>query len=553
MKSRGDLVHISLILALLALSSSLLILAAVPPVSRDALIHHLAIAKLYLEHGGMYEIPELVYSYYPAYLQMLYWGALALGSDILPKYIHMVFGFATAYLIYHHLRSRLNSAYGLLGALFFLSIPIIVKLSITVYVDLGLCFFSTAALLLILKWTESGHPVKYVIWAGLCAGMALGIKYNGLLVVCITGVLIPIIYLRTAAPHRFGSAQAIKYGAFFILFAVIAASPWLIRNSVWTANPVYPLYDWVFNPDQQITNDPHDETSSIRGVFATRYVLYNENVWQLAALPLRIFWQGKDDDPRYFDGRLSPFLLILPMVSLASLKSCSKTNRHEQLILLSFCLLYFVFAFNSTALRVRYLVPMVPPLVLLTMHGAARCMDAMRPYVQKQLVRTGIALGAAVLLVLPNILYLAEQFKIVQPFAFISRAISRDDYITRFRPEHPVIVHTNMQLPADAHILAINLGNRGYYFDRAVQFESTAAPRFLLAWLTETGANAASIKNHVVTSQISHILVRRDLFVSWLEEQPAEIRTLWNEFFQSHLLFIMSHDEYGLFEIKTAL
>jgi len=34
-----------------------IVLALTPPVARDVLIHHLAIPKLWLIHGGFYEIP----------------------------------------------------------------------------------------------------------------------------------------------------------------------------------------------------------------------------------------------------------------------------------------------------------------------------------------------------------------------------------------------------------------------------------------------------------------------------------------------------------------
>ena len=40
-----------------------LILNLTPPISRDALIHHLAVPKLWLNHGGFYEIPWAEYSY----------------------------------------------------------------------------------------------------------------------------------------------------------------------------------------------------------------------------------------------------------------------------------------------------------------------------------------------------------------------------------------------------------------------------------------------------------------------------------------------------------
>ena len=51
---------------------SISILAAVPPVDRDALTHHLAVPKLYLQNGAMIEIPWIPFSYYPMNLDMLY-------------------------------------------------------------------------------------------------------------------------------------------------------------------------------------------------------------------------------------------------------------------------------------------------------------------------------------------------------------------------------------------------------------------------------------------------------------------------------------------------
>ena len=83
-----------------ALVGAVIVLSSVPPVSRDALTHHLAIPKLYLKHGGMYEIPGLVFSYYPMNLDLLYMVPLFFGNDIIPKFIHFAFGVLTAGLIF---------------------------------------------------------------------------------------------------------------------------------------------------------------------------------------------------------------------------------------------------------------------------------------------------------------------------------------------------------------------------------------------------------------------------------------------------------------------
>jgi hypothetical protein len=91
---------------LLVLVLSVLVLSAVPPVSRDALTHHLAVPKLWLKSGSMSEIPAVVFSYYPMNLDLLYLIPLYFGNDIIPKYIHFAFALLTAGLIFAFLKDR---------------------------------------------------------------------------------------------------------------------------------------------------------------------------------------------------------------------------------------------------------------------------------------------------------------------------------------------------------------------------------------------------------------------------------------------------------------
>ena len=143
-----QIVEVGLISIAFVIVLLIALLAWVPPVSRDALIHHLAIPKLWIAHGGIYEMPASPFSYYPMNLDLLYTIPLMFGHDILPKIIHFIFGLLTGWLVFKYIQKRISRTYGLMGALFFISIPVVIKLSITVYVDLGLMFFSTAALLI---------------------------------------------------------------------------------------------------------------------------------------------------------------------------------------------------------------------------------------------------------------------------------------------------------------------------------------------------------------------------------------------------------------------
>ncbi|MBC2709748.1 MAG: glycosyltransferase family 39 protein [Desulfosarcina sp.] len=198
-----------LFLCLLLLILSVLTMAAVPPISRDALTHHLAIPKLWIENGGIVEIPNLDFSYYPMNLDLLYVIPLLFGNDIIPKYIHFLFALATAWLIYAYLRQRTTHILSLVGALLFLSTPVIVKLSISVYVDLGLIFFSWASIFYLLAWARYPQSAKHLIFSAIFCGLGLGTKYNGMIVLFLLTLFVPIVYIRTVGRNYFKTKSAI--------------------------------------------------------------------------------------------------------------------------------------------------------------------------------------------------------------------------------------------------------------------------------------------------------------------------------------------------------
>ncbi len=461
-----DLQPVVLWLLLLLLAGVILVvvlMASVPPVSRDALVQHLAVPRLYLRHGGIYEIPSLDFSYFPMNLDLLYMIPLALGNDIVPKYIHFLFALATAGLIYFYLKRRINTIYGLLGSLFFLSIPVIVKLSITVYVDLGLIFFSTASLLLLFKWLEKGNQLKYLFLAAVCCGLAAGTKYNGLITFFLLTLFTPFLYSRSAPQPSF--AKAAGYGLFFFGIALLVYSPWPIRNYLWTGNPLFPLFDSWFNPGKQpaaITMPP----------LLARKLLYHESWWRIVLLPVRVFFTGQDNNPQYFDGKLNPFLLLLPILAFC-LPEKNKRRRFEETAMACFVVLYFLFALFQSGMRIRYISPIIPFLVILSVYGLSRLMELRRSVRSPFLSRTvPVAVFLAVILLLfYNGRYIVRQFREVRPLEYLRGEVSRDQYINRYRPEYALIQFANQKLPRNSKILVIFLGNRGYYFDGKVVFD----------------------------------------------------------------------------------
>ena len=81
-----------------------------------------------------------------------------------------------------------------------------------------------------------------------------------------------------------------------------------------------------------------------------------------------LFFEGQDDNPQFFDGRLNPFLLFLPMLAFVR-KSSSSGLRVEKQALLIFAVLFFFFTFFQQVIRIRYIVCIIPPLVILSIFG----------------------------------------------------------------------------------------------------------------------------------------------------------------------------------------
>lgn len=536
---------------LTALISSLLFLAATPPISRDALIHHLQIPKLYLLHGGIYEIPDLVFSYYPMNLDFLYMIPLAMGNDIIPKYIHMAFGLATAWLLFTHLKKRLPDPFPLLGAIFFLSTPIIVKLAITVYVDLGLIFFCTASMLLLFNWLEKEKGVLNVILAGLCCGMGVGTKYNGLLILFLLTLFIPLLVIRKKKNFPDASFPPIRTALIFAGCGLLAASPWLIRNGLWTGNPLYPLYDGFFNP-KPIIETAIEGKSTIRGVLATRQALYGENLWQLLLLPVRIFFEGHDGNPRFFDGRLNPFLLILPILAFLKSPTSTQQMRLERNCLFWFCLLYFLFAFNTSVLRIRYLSPMVPFLVILGMYGMHNLHETTRRRrKERRLSPHHVLVLTGFLMLSYNIHYITQQFISIAPFTYLGDKLNRNEYLDRHLQEFSILQMINNKSPHDSKILCIFMGQRGYYLERDHVFDNQRNPDWLISWLSTPNITAKEVAYRLDEKGISHILIRTDLFNQWANQSmPEASRNALTSLFQEKLTATSDSHGYALFEIK---
>jgi len=137
-------------------------------------------------------------------------------------------------------------------------------------------------------------------------------------------------------------------------------APWLVKNWFQTGNPFYPLLGNLF---ASRSATPEAATFGGLGIFVKRELLYGENLGQILSLPLRIFFSGQDDNPQFFDGVLTPILILfLPWAFKGKW-------REDKKLLGSFAVLFLFYALLLVDLRVRYVLPIVPALVVLAVYG----------------------------------------------------------------------------------------------------------------------------------------------------------------------------------------
>ena len=498
------------------------ILNLTPPIARDALIHHLAIPKLWLKNGGFYEIKWADFSYFPMNVNLLYLIPLYFHNDIIPNFIHMGFGIGTALLIYHYLNNKISRIAGLLGILVFLSTPIVVRLSTQAYVDLGLTFFTTASILAFICYRDGEFKeFKWLFLSSVTMGLALGTKYNALIVWFFLSLAIVFVSSRDTKKQW----KAIECGFIFFLISLLIFSPWLIKNIILTGNPLYPLFKGIFN----ISSATPGGTGSISGdtsigFFKMREMLYGENLWETLLIPLRIFFQGQDNSVRYFDGVLNSVLIILSPFAFMN-----KSFYRDKLFFISFTIFFIltVFFLEQKAFSmeqiVRYILPVIPLLSILTVMGLVNIWNwAMNISIPFRNVLTAVLLTIFIVIMSKNIFYIKNYYHNISPMSYILGIESKDEFITRHISSYPAIKYINTNTPDNARIRLVFLAGRGYYLDR-IYSEGASYGIGDVRGLAANSQEDRSFQAYLHSLGCTHMLVRTDLYLKYLHDNyPLE-------------------------------
>ena len=290
-----------------------LVHAWAPEISPDGMAYHVALPAQYLRYGRIGFIPTNIYAQLSQAMEMLYLHAFAFGRHSATALVHLAFLFALLALMKAYaLRSGIPRS----AALLVLASSVVGIDAASAYNDVALAAALFAVFWMMERWRE--EECDRLLWvAGFMAGLAFAIKYTAVLA---------LPYALFCLGRRITMARAGKLA----WAATLVMGPWLLKNLVFTGNPVAPFANAWF-PNEVF--DPALE-GAYRAALAFPHLRW-------AQVPYEILWGGFS-----LGGLLGPVLCLSPLVFFSRWR-----------LLLPAVLFAAPFALN---LGTRFLIPGLP-------------------------------------------------------------------------------------------------------------------------------------------------------------------------------------------------
>jgi hypothetical protein len=464
---------LGLIVVVLPLSFGFLY-ASLPPVFFDTMVYHIGLPNLYLSTGRLTHWNGNSIASYPQNAEMLNVLWLSLGGE---KAVQ-IGGFLIAAVCALAVRGFARSGFGPIGgALCFLFLvcqwPFWFGACFGKSDLLG-AFFLVTALWVLLEARGSGLERRFVLAGGL-AGLAAGVKFSNFipaLLLC----LIPLVLPGARLPLRL--RRCVMVG----LIALLAASPWLVRNTVHRGNPVFPaLYSLLGGHDWSADN-------AARMAHQTGQNLDRS----LPAVAGRVLRIGLDHESYGSGGELSPFFLPLLVGALV----LCRRRRIVLALLVGGVTLAIGVGLVSSYLRVYAIGWVIASL------AAGALYDRFRTTLSR--VAVLMVLSTAILLGFAQSIRMCEMVS-GGGMSVVTGRTTPESYLVSYVNYYPMAQIINETVPEDARILVVGSSRTAYIHRRCDAPYVWDDAR--IARATEAGVTPESVLADLEAEGYTHILL----------------------------------------------
>jgi hypothetical protein len=196
---------------------------------------------------------------------------------------------------------------------------------------------------------------------------------------------------------------------------------------------------------------------------------------------------------------------------------------NDKLFFTLFSVFFILAAFFLDQLRIRYILPAIPFLSILTVMGImnifAWTSEKTRP---SRSVYVCIILLFLLMLGARNVIYLNKYFQSLQPANYVLKLETRDAYLKRHIRSYAAIRYINSHTPPNAKIRLLFLAGRGYYLDRIYEDDATYGMDVIRSLAANAGEDK-SFRKYLDSLGCTHLLMRMDLSNQFLRDNyPPE-------------------------------
>ncbi len=461
--------------ALIATVLGTLLTALSPVTDGDALCYHLQVPKIFLHDRAMTFEPDLHETAYPLVVEMLYAVALAFRGPVACRLVQWVLGLAFAANVAAIARPVLGDRARWAGTIALLT-PAISNGMGAPLNDVALAAFGNAALAALVV---SGRvSTRSAALSGVLAGMAIGVKYPGL------------VWAAVLGGSLLGRGRGFRPFVAFAACTLLVGGGWYLRAYGLTGNPVHPFFRGIFGSGIDDVLDPIKRPMAV-------------SPWNLltALGPMTL-------DPDRFDSlahQFGPaFLLFLPGLLLLG-----PPRRVVGVVLLGF-------AFLTTCLCVRqsmrFVLTAVGPMAVGVAWAASAWWD-----------RRGVP-GRVLVGILALILAFEATIAVGRARHGIGVVLGREtaeSFLDRREPTYRVGRWIAANLPADARI--VGQDHRGFYLPRPYTMELAHRRR---TGLTSRGESAEEVVDHLRRQGFTHLMLCPPVPEAAVEFDPTLSRRL---------------------------
>lgn len=351
----------------------------------DVLSYHLQVPREWLAEGRMIALPHNVFGYLPALLETGGYGSIAAmagGFDAQAIYasqlLHVSFALLAACAVAVMIArvSTLNVT-GVCAALF-LAVPWVIINASMAYNEMGVLALGAAATLI--ATGPLSHPFRSAILVGFLAGAATLCKLTAGVMFAVPLAMILLARVWRAAdttPAEVAQAfldrlrRCILVGVLVTGAGAATLSPYLVRNALWTGNPLFPFMTQTLGAahwsGEQV--DRWSAAVASEGDVVSRFITLARrgfcNPGYGAVGGTAIDPTIPTHDITRFDREWGFPLLGLMSVAGIVLGLTRRTLRTVTLAMTALLILQLAFWLSITHLQSRFLLPTVVPMMVL--------------------------------------------------------------------------------------------------------------------------------------------------------------------------------------------